>query len=149
VATLGASDIDERLEVRLVDGIIYSFEEDPVMLDRFGTVVSALGIMCVKPYITQIVSAVFWRLDNKFAKVRQQATDLTTRLAVGEDQPLSKLGLVLFERLGGEEYSDTLGSTCCGGSHRQCRWHDADEPASQRSHLGMLWQLTYWIPGSL
>lgn len=47
VASLGASDIDERLEVRLVDGIIYSFQEqtteDQVMLDGFGTVVNALG----------------------------------------------------------------------------------------------------------
>jgi splicing factor 3B subunit 1 len=47
-------------------------------------------------------------------KVRQQAAVLTTRLAVvikqcGEDQFLSKLGLVLFEQLG-EEYPDTLGS---------------------------------------
>lgn len=48
VASLGASDIDERLEVRLVDGIIYSFQEqtteDQVMLDGFGTVVNALGM---------------------------------------------------------------------------------------------------------
>ncbi|KAG1899481.1 armadillo-type protein [Suillus fuscotomentosus] len=117
VAMLGASDIDERLEVRLVDGIIYSFQEqtteDQVMLDGFGTVVNALGIR-VKPYLTQIVSTVLWRLNNKSAKVRQQAADLTTRLAVvikqcGEDQLLSKLGLVLFEQLG-EEYPDTLGS---------------------------------------
>lgn len=47
VASLGASDIDERLEVRLVDGIIYAFQEqtteDQVMLDGFGTVVNALG----------------------------------------------------------------------------------------------------------
>ena len=117
IATLGASDIDERLEVRLVDGIIYSFQEqtteDQVMLDGFGTVVNALGIR-VKPYLTQIVSTILWRLNNKSAKVRQQAADLTTRLAVvikqcGEDQLLNKLGLVLFEQLG-EEYPDTLGS---------------------------------------
>lgn len=67
----------------------------------------------VKPYLTQIVSTVLWRLNNKSAKVRQQAADLTTRLAVvikqcGEDQLLSKLGVVLFEQLG-EEYPDTLG----------------------------------------
>jgi splicing factor 3B subunit 1 len=47
VATLGASTIDERLEMRLVDGIIYSFQEqttdDQVMLDDFGTVVNSLG----------------------------------------------------------------------------------------------------------
>ena len=117
VATLGASDIDERLEVRLVDGIIYSFQEqtteDQVMLDGFGTVVNALGVR-VKPYLTQIVSTILWRLNNKSAKVRQQAADLTSRLAVvikqcGEDQLLNKLGLVLFEQLG-EEYPDTLGS---------------------------------------
>ena len=117
VATLGAADIDEKLEVRLVDGIIYSFQEqtteDQVMLDGFGTVVNALGIR-VKPYLTQIVSTILWRLNNKSAKVRQQAADLTTRLAVvikqcGEDSLLSKLGLVLFEQLG-EEYPDTLGS---------------------------------------
>lgn len=134
VASLGASDIDERLEVRLVDGIIYAFQEqtteDQVMLDGFGTVVNALGKLLlphpsspsakyfvgirVKPYLTQIVSTILWRLNNKSAKVRQQAADLTTRLAVvikqcGEDQLLSKLGLVLFEQLG-EEYPDTLGS---------------------------------------
>jgi len=117
IASLGASDIDEKLEVRLVDGIIYSFQEqtteDQVMLDGFGTVVNALGIR-VKPYLTQIVSTILWRLNNKSAKVRQQAADLTSRLAVvikqcGEDQLLSKLGLVLFEQLG-EEYPDTLGS---------------------------------------
>lgn len=48
IASLGASDIDERLEVRLVDGIIYSFQEqtseDQVMLDGFGAVVNALGL---------------------------------------------------------------------------------------------------------
>ena len=116
-ATLGALDIDERLEVRLVDCIIYAFQEqtteDPVMLDGFGTVVDALGIR-VKLYLTQVVSTILWRLNNKSAKVRQQAADLTTCLAVvikqcGEDQLLSKLGLVLFEQLG-EEYPDTLGS---------------------------------------
>jgi len=47
ISSLGASDINERLEVQLVDGIIYSFQEqtteDQVMLDGFGTVVNALG----------------------------------------------------------------------------------------------------------
>lgn len=54
----------------------------------------------VKPYLTQIVSTILWRLNNKSAKVRQQAADLTTRLAVvikqcGEDAHLSKVSLVL------------------------------------------------------
>src|SRR5258706_6336733 len=116
IVTLGASDIDERLEIRLVDGIIYSFQEqtteDQVMVDGFGTVVNALGTR-VRPYLMQIVSVVLFRLNNKSAKVRQQAADLTSRLAVvikqcGENQLLYKLGVVLFEQLG-EEYPDTLG----------------------------------------
>jgi splicing factor 3B subunit 1 len=47
VESSGAADVDERLEVLLIDGIIYAFSEqtleDNVMLDGFGTVVSALG----------------------------------------------------------------------------------------------------------
>lgn len=135
VASLGASNIDARLERRLVDGIIHSFQEqtteDHAMLNGFGTIVNALGesqgcsrgssfLTCsslgirVKPYLTQVVTMILWRLNNKSAKVRQQAADLTTRLAVvinqcGEDQQLRTLGLVLFEQLG-EEYPDTLGS---------------------------------------
>lgn len=116
IASLGTVDIDERLEARLVDGIVYSFQEqtteDQVMLDWFGTVVNALGIR-VKPYLVQIVSTILWRLNNKSAKVRKQAADLTSRLAVvikqcGDDPLPSKLDLALFEQLG-EEYPDTLG----------------------------------------
>ncbi|CAO1613555.1 unnamed protein product [Parajaminaea phylloscopi] len=117
IASLGAADIGERLEVQLVDGVIYAFQEqtveDNVMLDGFGTVVNALG-MRIKPYLTQIVSTILWRLNNKNAKTRQQAADLTTKLSVvikqcGEDALLSKLGVVLFEQLG-EEFPESLAS---------------------------------------
>nr|XP_031861647.1 uncharacterized protein CI109_002877 [Kwoniella shandongensis]KAA5528719.1 hypothetical protein CI109_002877 [Kwoniella shandongensis] len=117
VANVGAADIDERLEVLLIDGIIFAFQEqtleDTVMLDGFATVVNALGGR-VKPYLPQIVSMILWRLTNKSAKVRMLAADLTTRLApiiksCGEDMLLSKLGVVIFEQLG-EEYPDALGS---------------------------------------
>ncbi|GAA5854544.1 hypothetical protein JCM8547_004879 [Rhodosporidiobolus lusitaniae] len=117
ISALGTADVDERLEVQLIDGIIYAFQEqtveDNVMLEGFGTIVTALGIR-VKPYLTQIVSTILWRLNNKSAKVRQQAADLTSKLALvikqcEEDTLLSKLGVVLFEQLG-EEYPDTLGS---------------------------------------
>jgi splicing factor 3B subunit 1 len=47
ISTLGTADVDERLEVQLIDGIIYAFQEqtaeDTVMLEGFGTVVTALG----------------------------------------------------------------------------------------------------------
>lgn len=117
IDSLGAADVDERLEVQLIDGLIYAFQEqtveDNVMLDGFGTVVNALG-MRIKPYLTQIVSTILWRLNNKNAKTRQQAADLTTKLAVvvkqcGEDALLSKLGVVLFEQLG-EEFPESLAS---------------------------------------
>ncbi|KAJ7364187.1 armadillo-type protein [Mycena albidolilacea] len=117
VAKLGVSEIDDRTEVKLVDGVLYAFQEqttdDDILLNGFGTVVNSLGVRS-KPYLTQIISTILWRLNNKSAKVRQQAADLTVRLVVvikqcGEEQMLSKLGLVLFEQLG-EEYPDTLGS---------------------------------------
>jgi splicing factor 3B subunit 1 len=126
---LGAGDIDERLEERLIDGILYAFQEQAVdasvagssnigregqvMLDGFGTVVVALGERC-KPYLKQIAGTIKWRLNNKAASVRMQAADLVGRIAVvmkacGEDQLMGHLGVVLYEYLG-EEYPEVLGS---------------------------------------
>lgn len=119
VASLGAADIGERLEEQLVDGLLFSFQEqsdgatDLVMLNGFGTVVNALGTRC-KIYLPQIVSTILWRLNNKSATVRQQAADLISRIAMvmkqcGEDALMSKLSVVLYEYLG-EEYPEVLGS---------------------------------------
>ncbi|KAL7909317.1 ARM repeat-containing protein [Trichoderma velutinum] len=117
VASLGAADIGERLEERLIDGILHAFQEqsveDIVMLNGFGSVVNALGTRC-KPYLPQIVSTILWRLNNKSATVRQQAADLISRIAMvmkqcGEDALMGKLGIVLYEYLG-EEYPEVLGS---------------------------------------
>jgi splicing factor 3B subunit 1 len=139
VANTGAADIDERLELQLIDGIIYAFSEqtleDNVMLDGFGTVVNALGelflgvsspflaiaLTCAlsspgiraKPYLTQIVSTILWRFTNKSAKVRMQAADLAAKLAV----VIKNCGEdALLSKLGvvlfehlGEEYPETLG----------------------------------------
>ncbi|KAK4117169.1 ARM repeat-containing protein [Canariomyces notabilis] len=117
VASLGAADIGERLEERLIDGILHAFQEqtveDIVMLNGFGSVVNALGTRC-KPYLPQIVSTILWRLNNKSPTVRQQAADLVSRIAMvmkqcGEDALMGKLGIVLYEYLG-EEYPEVLGS---------------------------------------
>ncbi|XP_047310537.1 splicing factor 3B subunit 1 [Impatiens glandulifera] len=118
VANLGASDIDSRLEELLIDGILYAFQEQTsddanVMLNGFGAVVNALG-MKVKPYLPQICGTIKWRLNNKSAKVRQQAADLISRIAVvmkqcQEEQLMGHLGVVLYEYLG-EEYPEVLGS---------------------------------------
>lgn len=45
------------------------------MLDGFGTVCKGLGRR-TKPYLPQICGTILWRLNNKSAKVRQQAADL-------------------------------------------------------------------------
>ncbi|CAG8974427.1 hypothetical protein HYALB_00004123 [Hymenoscyphus albidus] len=117
IASLGAASISERLETRLIDGILHSFQEQSVeeivMLNGFGTVVNALGTRC-KDYLPQIVSTILWRLNNKSATVRQQAADLISRIAMvmkqcGEDALMGKLGIVLYEYLG-EEYPEVLGS---------------------------------------
>jgi splicing factor 3B subunit 1 len=117
ISKLGAADIDERLEERLIDGILFAFQEqsieDPIILNGFGTVVSALGSR-TKQYLPQIVSTILWRLNNKSATVRQQSADLIVRVApvvkqCDEDALLGKLGTVLYEYLG-EEYPEVLGS---------------------------------------
>lgn len=121
LSTLGASDIDSRLEEQLIDGILYAFQEqtsagdadNAVMLNGFGTVVVALGRR-VKPYLPQICGTILWRLNNKAAKVRQQAADLIGRIAVvmktcEEEKLMGHLGVVLYEYLG-EEYPEVLGS---------------------------------------
>ena len=114
---LSAADIDNRLEEQLIDGILYAFQEqttdDSVMLNGFGTVVNTLGKR-VKPYLPQICGTILWRLNNKSAKVRQQAADLIAKIAVvmkasQEEKLMSHLGQVLFEYLG-EEYPEVLGS---------------------------------------
>ncbi|KAF2716756.1 ARM repeat-containing protein [Polychaeton citri CBS 116435] len=117
ISAMGAADINERLEERLIDGILHSFQEQSVeditLLNGFGTVVNALGTRC-KPYMPQIVSTVLFRLNHRSPTVRQQAADLVTRIAIvikqcGDDHLLSKLSSVLYEYLG-EEYPEVLGS---------------------------------------
>lgn len=117
MGNLGAADIDSRLEEQLIDGILYAFQEqtteDVVMLNGFGTIVNQLGKR-VKPYLPQICGTILWRLNNKSAKVRQQAADLISRIAVvmktcNEEKLMGHLGIVLYEYLG-EEYPEVLGS---------------------------------------
>ena len=85
IASLSAADVGERLEERLVDGVLFAFQEqsieDIVMLNGFGTVVNNLGTR-TKPYLPQIVSTILWRLNNKSSAVRQQSADLISRIAV-------------------------------------------------------------------
>ncbi len=118
LAQLGASDIDQRLEELLIDGILYAFQEQTTddtktMLNGFGVVVNSLGLRA-KIYLPQVCGIIKWRLNNKAARVRQQAADLIGRIAMvmktcEVEQLLGFLGVVLYEYLG-EEYPEVLGS---------------------------------------
>ncbi|KRY79687.1 Splicing factor 3B subunit 1, partial [Trichinella pseudospiralis] len=117
MTNLGAADVDAKLEEQLIDGILYAFQEqtmeDAIMLTGFGTVCTALGTR-VQPYLPQICGTILWRLNNKAAKVRQQAADLIARIApvmkiCQEEKLMGHLGVVLYEYLG-EEYPEVLGS---------------------------------------
>jgi len=57
-----------------------STRQDVVMLNGFGTVINAFGAR-TKPYLPQICGTILWRLNNKNAKVRQQAADLIARIS--------------------------------------------------------------------
>ncbi len=71
-------------------------EDAHVMLNGFGTVINALGRRA-KPYLPQVCGTIKWRLNNKSAKIRQQAADLIARIApvmkqCEEEQLLGHLG---------------------------------------------------------
>ncbi|WBW74000.1 U2 snRNP-associated protein SF3B1 [Schizosaccharomyces osmophilus] len=117
IGSLGVSEVDERMEELLLDGVLFAFQEqsveENVILNCFSIVVNSLGVRC-KPYLPQIVSTILYRLNNKSANVREQAADLVSRIAVvmracGEEALMMKLGVVLYEYLG-EEYPEVLGS---------------------------------------
>ena len=70
------------------------------MLNGFGTIVNSLGKR-VKPYLPQICGTILWRLNNKSAKVRQQAADLISRIAVvmktcQEEKLMGHLGVSVY-----------------------------------------------------
>lgn len=121
IQTLGAADINSRLEEQLVDGILYLFQEqtteDSLVLEGLGIIIQGLGTR-IKPYLAQICSTILWRLNNKNARVRQQAADLVGKIAsvmvmCHEEKLLGHLGLCLYEYLG-EEYPEVLGSILGG-----------------------------------
>ena len=78
-----ASLTGQSVQFQLFKQFLLPFQttEDVVMLNGFGTIVNSLGKR-VKPYLPQICGTILWRLNNKSAKVRQQAADLISRIAV-------------------------------------------------------------------
>uniref|UniRef100_A0A6B2KWW3 Uncharacterized protein n=1 Tax=Arcella intermedia TaxID=1963864 RepID=A0A6B2KWW3_9EUKA len=118
ITSIGSAEVDANLERKLIDGILYAFQEQTsddsnAVLNAFGTIVGSMGLR-VRPYLAQIAGVIKWRLTSKLHKVRQYAADLISRIAVvmktcGEEKLMGHLGIVLFEYLG-EEYPEVLGS---------------------------------------
>uniref|UniRef100_A0A7S1KNL9 Splicing factor 3B subunit 1 domain-containing protein n=1 Tax=Percolomonas cosmopolitus TaxID=63605 RepID=A0A7S1KNL9_9EUKA len=115
---LGAADIPPELEKRLVDGMMWSYQNariqsSRVILHGFGKLLRALGSRC-KPYLPEITGAVRWRIANNNTNVRQLSADLISELApilkeCGQDQMLMHMGTVLYEQLD-EEFPEVLSS---------------------------------------
>ena len=115
----GLDDVDPRLEERLVDGLLFAFQEpgisgdNPVVLKALAVVIQKLGTRA-KPYLKQIAAIVKWRLNNKNAKVREVSADLIALIAptmkiCDEEELMGHMGEILYEYLG-EEFPDVLGS---------------------------------------
>ncbi|KAH7829428.1 splicing factor 3B subunit 1 [Monocercomonoides exilis] len=140
VAARGMKDVDDRLEHLIVDGLLFCLSEmqsndvgslsgnaaasstsfgasrlstNNVVLNCIGTVATKLGAR-FHEHIPKIVGAIYWRLNNKDARVRQQAADLVSKVAsvvveCGEEQVLLQISAALNESLG-EEFPEVLGS---------------------------------------
>ena len=118
VGRLGTADLNQDIEKRLIDGLIYAFQEQVgddsrVLVDSFGTCVTSLGER-MKPYLAQLAGVLKWRLNNKTPKTRQHAALLIGKIAAvmsecDEEKLLGHLSVVLYEYLG-EEYPDVLAS---------------------------------------
>ncbi|CAD2086108.1 splicing factor 3B subunit 1, putative [Plasmodium vinckei brucechwatti] len=118
INNLGVDDIDQKLEEQLIDGILYSFQEQTsddyyVLLNSFDVIVNKLKLR-MKPYLPQIAGIIRWRLNTPLPKVRQQSAELIARIAklikiCDEQQMLGHLALYLYEYLG-EEYPEVLGN---------------------------------------
>ncbi|PON95285.1 Coatomer beta subunit [Trema orientale] len=74
-------DESEPYRRMVMETIEKTSDDSNVMLNGFGAVVNSLGRR-VKPYLPQNCGTIKWRLNNKSAKVRQQAADLISRIAV-------------------------------------------------------------------
>lgn len=93
------------------------------MLNGFGTVVNGLGKRS-RPYLPQICGTIKWRLNNKSAKIRQQAADLIARIApvmkaCDEEGLLGHLG----EQRGGVEVRVCGGPLPAPSLLKQQRYH--------------------------
>lgn len=109
--------LGDKLEERLVDGVLYAFQEqknnNKIYLNGLSIVCKALGIR-LKPHLNSILSTILYQIKNKTPEIRQQSALLLAAIALvvklcteGDNDILQKLILILYESLG-EVYPDVL-----------------------------------------
>ena len=117
VNLLGTTDMDGRLEMRLIDALLIAFQEqtngDSIIFKGFGAVTVSLNNR-MKPFLAPIVSTILNHLKHKTPLTRQHAADLCAILIpviknCHEFEMLNKLNIILYESLG-EVYPEVLGS---------------------------------------
>jgi splicing factor 3B subunit 1 len=138
----GLLGLSSALEVQLVDGVLFAFQEQTVQLRVYlqllGAVCGALGAR-LKPHLNSIVSTVLYRVQNKLSEVRQQAFELVAVLAPAiracepTDDLLLKLVLILYESLG-EVYPEVLALIlaamhACLSQLEPAAWHTMQNPS--------------------
>lgn len=138
----GLLGLSAALEVQLVDGVLFAFQEQTVQLRVYlqllGAVCGALGAR-LKPHLNSIVSTVLYRVQNKLPEVRQQAFELVAVLAPAiracepTDDLLLKLVLILYESLG-EVYPEVLALIlaamhACLSQLEPAAWHTMQTPS--------------------
>lgn len=120
----GADAEPTRSVALLVDSLLFALQhedEEEEERDGLSRVARAMGVALgacgawIRPHLGgEISSMLLWRLNNKSARIRQQAADVIAELAplwiaCSEDAALQRLAGVLFEYLG-EEFPTVLGS---------------------------------------
>lgn len=113
-------ELDRAGDERLVDAVLFAFQEQPVDQPQPATLQAVLVVCKVlgsrlAPHIPVILLTVLFRLKNSEPVVREQAADLVAAVAPSlreclptDDAVLPKLVLFLYEGLG-EVYPEVLG----------------------------------------
>lgn len=117
VKLLGTDELDNRLETRLIDGLLIAFQEqqndDQIIFYGFATVVKSLDVR-MKPFLAPIITTILNQLKHKEPIIRQNSADLCDIMIpiiqrCQENEMINKLSIILYESLG-EVYPEVLGS---------------------------------------
>ncbi|CAH03005.1 U2 snRNP complex subunit HSH155 [Kluyveromyces lactis] len=140
VKALGMTDVDERLEARLLDALLIAFQDqtngERIVYRSIGTVAKSLNTR-MKPYISPVSSIILEHLKHKKPLVRTHAASLCALLIpvfkhCEETALINKFNIILFESLG-EVYPEVLAAiiSAMDKAAAQIRLTDLQPPPNQ------------------